>query len=249
MPLSKQKTPPPSAPALGAPAPAAACLFDLDGTLAATARDLCDALNAMLRRRNLPELAEQDSHAAISRGGRALIARGFHIPFAAEGESAEMDALFEEFMALYEAGLCVHSRLFTGVETQLRRLQRLGVALGVVTNKREATARRLLQALGVMHFFPVLVGGDSLAERKPHPLPFRHALETLGAAAEASVMVGDSRPDIEGARNAGLTSIVVSFGYSDVAVESLAADAVIDGFDQLPETLRRLGLCQGALAA
>ena len=235
MATSKQKTPPPDA---------GACLFDLDGTLASTARDLCDALNVMLRRRNRAELAERDSHAAISRGGRALIARGFGIPFVQEGESAEMDALFEEFIAVYEQGLCVHSRLFPGVEAQLRRLRASGVALGVVTNKREATARRLLQALGVMDFFAVLVGGDSLAERKPHPLPFRHALAALGAAPAASAMVGDSRPDVEGARNAGLASIVVSFGYSDVAVESLAADAVLDDFDRLPETLRRLGLCQ-----
>ena len=230
--VSKRKT---------SPANGGACLFDLDGTLASTARDLCDALNVMLRRRNMAEMAERDSHAAISRGGRALIARGFGIPFTQEGENAEMDALFDEFIAIYEQGLCVHSRLFPGVKAQLQRLREAGVALGVVTNKRESTARRLLEKLGVMHFFAVLVGGDSLEQRKPHPMPFFHALEILGARASDSVMVGDSRTDVDGARNAGLASIVVSFGYSDVAVEDLAADAILDDFGRLPQALRQLG--------
>ena len=221
-----------------------ACLFDVDGTLASTARDLCAALNVMLRRRNRTEMAERDSHAAISRGGRALIAQGFGIPFTQEGESAEMDALFEEFITVYEEGLCVHSHLFPGAKEQLHRLREKGVALGVVTNKRAATAQRLLEALGVMPFFSVLVGGDSLAQRKPHPLPFLHALEVLGVPATASVMVGDSRSDVEGARNAGLASIVVSFGYSDVAVEDLAADAIVDDFGRLPQALRQLGFLE-----
>lgn len=234
--LSKQKT---------SSVECGACLFDLDGTLANTARDLCAALNEMLRHRGLTEISERDSWTAISKGGRAMIAQGFEISFAKEGESAEMDALFEEFMAIYEQNLCVHSHLFAGVREQLISLRKREVPLGVVTNKRETTARRLLEALGVMEFFPVVIGGNTLPKRKPHPLPMQYALEALGGAPETSAMIGDSRVDVEGARRAGIASIVVSYGYSDVAVENLGADIILDDFGKLPEALEHLRVCQG----
>lgn len=221
------------------------CLFDLDGTLASTSRDLFAALNKMLRNRGMTEVSEHDSSAAISRGGRAMIAEGFGIDFAEEGEDTELDALFEEFITIYEQNLCVHSYLFGGVKEQLARLRKQEVPLGVVTNKREVPARRLLEALGVMDYFTVLVGGNTLTERKPHPLPMQHAVEALGGTLATSVMIGDSRTDVEGARNAGIASIVVSFGYSDVAVKSLGADLVLDDFGALPEALDRLKVCQG----
>lgn len=234
MAVSKQKT----------SAPTGVCLFDLDGTLASTSKDLCNALNQMLRRRGRREAEENDRSlcAAISRGGRAMIAHGFGIPPAQEGESEEMDALFEEFMLVYEEGLCVHTYLFDGLLEQLMNLRERGVALGVVTNKREAPARRLLEELNVMDFFPVLIGGDSLAERKPHPLPMRHAIETLGGTLAASVMVGDSGTDIKGAQNAGIKSVVVTFGYSDVPVETLGADFILGDYQNLPAALDRLGV-------
>lgn len=218
-----------------------ACLFDLDGTLAATDEDLCAALNIMLRRRDKPPVRAADMQIAVSRGGRAMIAQGFSLPPAREGESAEMDALFAEFIAVYEENICVHSRLYPGVQPTLEGLRAAGIPLGVITNKPAATARMLLEKLAVMEYFPLLIGGDSLAERKPHPLPFLHALEALGCEAGASVMVGDNRPDTEGAAAAGLASVAVSFGYRDVALEELGADMIIHAFDDLPRALREFG--------
>ena len=220
------------------------CLFDLDGTLASTSKDLCNALNRMLRRRGKREVDEQERQlrAAISRGGRAMIAHGFGIPFVKEGDSEEMDALFEEFMSVYEEDLCVHTYLFDGIVEQLENLKQRNIALGVVTNKREGPARRLLEALDVMSFFPVLIGGDSLAERKPHPLPMRYAVQTLGGTLATSVMVGDSSPDVKGAQNAGIKSVVVSFGYSDIPVESLGADVILSDYQSLSDALERLNV-------
>lgn len=236
MPLSKQKT-----------SGRDICLFDLDGTLASTSKDLCNALNRMLRRRGMPEVSEEACRPAISKGGRGLMSLGFGIPVVPQGANQEMDALFDEFIDIYEQDLCVHSYLFAGVRDELVRLREDGVALGVVTNKREATARRLLETLEAMDFFEILIGGDTLEERKPHPLPMQHAIEALGGKLSSAVMVGDSRADIEGARNAGIASIVVTFGYSDVAVESLGADVVLHDYGDLPQALERLGLCVGRL--
>ncbi|MCY4053191.1 MAG: HAD-IA family hydrolase [Hyphomicrobiales bacterium] len=235
--VSKQKT----------STPTGVCLFDLDGTLASTSKDLCSALNRMLQRRGMNGVDESDRAlcAAISKGGRAMIAHGFGIPPAQEGESEEMDALFEEFMSVYEEGLCVHTHLFDGLLEQLEDLRDRNIALGVVTNKREAPARRLLEELNVMDFFPVLIGGDSLAERKPHPLPMLHAIETLGGAPAASVMVGDSGTDTRGAQNAGIKSVVVTFGYSDVPVETLGADVILDDYRNLSGALERLNIFEG----
>lgn len=225
------------------------CLFDLDGTLASTSGDLSSALNQMLRRRGMKEVSEKACHPAISHGVRGLLELGFGIPAGEEGESKERDALAEEFFDLYEKDLCVHSKLFPGVRDELVRLREEGVALGVVTNKYEATARRLLIELEAMEYFEILIGGDTLEERKPHPLPMCHAVEALGGELSGAVMIGDSRADIEGARNAGIASIVVSFGYSDVAVESLGANAILHGYDDLPQTLEGLGLCVGRTIA
>ena len=238
--VSKQKTSPPTG----------VCLFDLDGTLASTSKDLCNALNRMLQKRGMNEVDESDRSlcAAISKGGRAMIAHGFGIPWVQEGESEEMDALFEEFMSVYEEDLCVHTYLFDGLLDQLEGLRAKGVALGVVTNKREAPARRLLEELNVMDFFPVLIGGDSLAERKPHPLPMLHAIETLGGTPAASVMVGDSGTDTRGAQNTGIKSVVVTFGYSDVPVETLGADVILDDYRDLSGALERLGVFEGMRA-
>ena len=111
------------------------------------------------------------------------------------------------------------------------------MALAICTNKTEAMARRLLELLGLSHRFAAITGGDSFAVRKPHGDHIHGTIDQALGDKSATVMVGDSVNDIHAARNAGVPSIAVPFGYSDVAVEELAPNRVIQHYDELTPDL------------
>ncbi|MCG7392612.1 phosphoglycolate phosphatase [Microvirga sp. ACRRW] len=207
-------------------------VFDLDGTLADTAGDLVGTLNVILEQEGLAPLPVEDARDMIGAGARALIERGFE---AARKElaPAHLDKLFTQFMAHYSENICIRTELFPGVIEALDRLEDAGFILAVCTNKIEEHSVRLLDALGISHRFAANCGRDTFAYFKPDP---RHLILTIARAGgdpSKAVMVGDSRTDIVTAQNAGIPSIAVPFGYTDVPVQSLNPDIVIDHFDKL----------------
>jgi phosphoglycolate phosphatase len=127
------------------------------------------------------------------------------------------------------------------VTTCLAELAERGYALAVCTNKLEHFSRSLLDQLGLSGFFAAVVGGDSLAVRKPDPGHLRGTIEKIGRPVEWAAMVGDSANDIDAARAAGLPSIAVSFGYTRTPAHALGADRLIDHFSELPAALAALG--------
>jgi phosphoglycolate phosphatase len=212
--------------------------FDLDGTLADTAPDLTAALNralAALGRR--PIDAERVRH-LVGHGARALLRRGL-----AETGSAD-EALVEQgfpiFIDHYGANICVGTRPYEGVEPALDALTARGIRTAICTNKPERLTRLLLDALGWSRRFDAVVGGDTLPVRKPDPAPLREAIARAGGG--RAVFVGDSITDADTARAARLPFVAVSFGFSDRPVDALAADAVIDHYADLIDTLERLAL-------
>ena len=214
-------------------------LFDLDGTLADTALDLCHTMNVLLERHGRSRIPETHVRPMVGAGARKIMERGFKATGAPVDE-AFLDQLFEEFLEYYGNHIADHTVLFPGVRDQLDALTTRDVKLGVCTNKAERLTHQLLEILEIADFFPVVIGGDTLAVRKPDPLHLTEAVAWLGGTIESTVMVGDSRPDIEAARAATISSICVTFGYTDIPAAQLGADHLIDHFDALPAALKAL---------
>ncbi|MDH5834149.1 phosphoglycolate phosphatase [Luteimonas kalidii] len=183
-------------------------LFDLDGTLLDSAPDMLATVNRMRAARGRAPMVLQAIRPHVSRGARAMAAAAFpDVP------PAGVPDLVPEFLALYREELGRHGRPFDGIEAMLAALEADGVRWGIVTNKPAGLARGLLPGLGWETRCAVLVGGDSLGERKPHPLPLLHAAEAIGIAPADCVYVGDDRRDIDAARGAGMPSVVALWGY------------------------------------
>lgn len=214
-------------------------VFDLDGTLVDTAPDLTAALNAVMAREGRPLVPLDDVRHMVGRGARVLIERALD----ATGQpwnTATINDLVAHFLEHYDANIATTSRPFAGCETVLRGLAARGVKLGVCTNKPERLSLKLLDELNLRALFPVVLGADSQAYRKPDP---RHLLDTitaLGGRAESAVMIGDSETDVLTARAANVPVVVVSFGYTEIPVHQLGADLVIDHYEALEDALLRV---------
>lgn len=207
-------------------------IFDLDGTLVDTAPDLLSATNAVLLQAGRPAIEPSGLREMVGMGARVLILRAF----AATGpELAEADLPphYDRFLSFYRDHIAAESRPFPGVEETLKRL--LGQArLGVLTNKPQDLADRLLQELELEHYFQAIHGVGRLSVAKPDPRVFRHVVDELGGAAGGVVMIGDSATDVATARAAGAPVILVDYGYTPTPARELGADAVISDFRQLP---------------
>ena len=186
----------------------AAVLFDLDGTLLDSAPDFVATANRMLQARGMAEVSQEQLRPAVSKGARAMLA----VAFPQMGD-AERHALVPEFLEIYEALIGQYAQLFDGIETMLQALEQAGTTWGIVTNKPEYLARLILPQQGWQQRCAVLIGGDTLAERKPHPLPLEVAAQRINTAASACVYVGDDERDIIAARAAGMPSVAALWGY------------------------------------
>jgi phosphoglycolate phosphatase len=213
--------------------------FDLDGTLVDTAPDLVGALNHILREEALPELPLASARLMVGRGARALIERGFAVA-GARLDPATTSALVERFIAVYLAHIADESRPFEGVEAALDALAGAGAALCVCTNKPTHLSLALLDALNLTRRFAAVVGPDAALAPKPDPCHLAAAIAAAGGRMDRALMVGDSISDVAAARAARVPSIVVSFGYTEIAPAELGADHLIEHFDALPVLALRL---------
>jgi phosphoglycolate phosphatase len=213
--------------------------FDLDGTLLDTAPDLGHALNHVLTGIGRTAIPANEVRSLIG-GGTGQMLRG---GLARTGgiDEAAFDDLTARLNAWYADNIANESAFYPGTEAMLRALQARGVKLAVATNKREALARRLLDAMGLTPHLATILGGDTLGldRAKPHPDLLLEMIHRTGAQRVA--FVGDTTYDVRAARAAGLPVVAVSFGYCDRLPHELGADAVIDHFDALIPTLEHLG--------
>lgn len=205
-------------------------LFDLDGTLLDSAPDMVEAINILRRARGEPDMPHDILRPQVSKGARAMIGASFgHL------DPDAREALVKPFLDAYEGILGRYCVLFDGIAGMLDALEADGVRWGIVTNKPAYLAEQLMPILGWRERCGVLIGGDSLPERKPHPLPLLHSAEALGIAARDCVYVGDDERDIVAARAAGMPSIVALWGYRLPGVDPLdwRGDAMIERPDAL----------------
>ena len=207
-------------------------VYDLDGTLADTAGDLMGALNFVLEREGLAPLPVEKARSLLGAGGRALIQRGF-VASGRELSPENLEVLFGDFLAHYNAHIAIHTRLYPGVLKALDAFAAAGWRQAICTNKMEASAKMLIERLGVIDRFAFICGQDTFGVGKPDPKPLIGTVEAAGGAVGRAIMVGDSATDINTARAAGLPVICVDFGYTDVPVTELGPDRVISHFDEL----------------
>lgn len=210
--------------------------FDLDGTLVDTAADLTAAVNHALSLIDRAPLSEAEVRPMIGLGAKHMLEQGLRATGGTEDGLVER--LYPDLLRYYEAHIAVHSRPFPGLTAALDRLDALGVRTAVATNKAEGMARKLLGELGLADRMAAIVGGDTLAVRKPAAEPILAMIEQSGGGHAA--FVGDSIFDVMAAKNANVTSIVVRFGFLDRPAEELGADHVIDHYDELVPLLAGL---------
>lgn len=198
-------------------------VFDLDGTLVDSRRDLANSVNAMLAEFDRPALPGAVVAEMVGEGARVLVERAL----AARGvDLSRTSAALQRFLVLYEERLLDYTREYEGITAALETL-RSGNSLAVLTNKPGHPSRRILEGLGLAPFFEEVVGGDSAHPRKPDPAALRHLANRFGTSGEDSWMIGDSRIDLETARNAGARACLVRYGFGFRFEDSELAGAVV----------------------
>ncbi len=205
--------------------PLRAILFDLDGTVLDTAPDMHRSLNALLRERRRALQPFTSVRPQVSHGAAGVVRVGFP-----DSERDEFQALQRRFIELYRDGLIVETRLFPGMERVLDALRARGLLAGIVTNKAAFLTEPLLEQLGLRARFACVVSGDTVAERKPHPLPMLHAAQSVGVPPQECIYVGDALRDVQAAHAAGMQALVARYGYipADEDADGWGADGAID---------------------
>ena len=203
-----------------------AVLFDLDGTLIDTAPDMGGALNNLLIEEKRQPLPLEHLRPYVSQGGLVLT----RIGFGAHVDECEIEPLRQRFLQHYRAIVADNSRLFDGFDEVLHELERRGTPWGIVTNKPEWLTHPLLEGLDLAHRTAVVIGGDTLPNRKPHPQPLQEAAARIGVDCRGCVYIGDDERDIVAGRAASMKTLVAAYGYIEdaTAIPAWQADGVID---------------------
>lgn len=203
-----------------------AVVFDLDGTLVDSSHDITRALNIMLAEHRLPGLRPAQVEPLLGEGARSLVVAVYAILGLDPGPD-RLTTDTERYLSHYAAEPVKDSVLYRDAHTTLVQLRDRGVPLGVCTNKNAGLARRVLAELGVADLFAAVVGGDSLAVRKPHPGHLLATVAALGADPARTLFVGDSHIDAECGRRAGIDCLLVDWGVSNDGSRRITA------FDEL----------------
>jgi phosphoglycolate phosphatase len=213
-------------------------VFDLDGTLVDSVPDLRAALNEMLRERGRPPLSLPQVKRMIGDGAPAMVAQALG---ASGADPAEPGAL-ARFLEIYEADAVRLTRPYPGVQETLIALRRRGYRTAICTNKPQRATIAVIEGLGFLSLFDAVAGGDRFPVRKPDPGHLLRLIDELGGSVAATAMIGDNENDAAAARAAGVRLVLMTYGYPRVDPRSLAADALLEHFFELPQALESLGL-------
>jgi phosphoglycolate phosphatase len=213
-------------------APIRAVLFDLDGTLVDTAPDMAAALNLLLEEQGASPLPYQNIRPVVSNGAAALVTLGFGADLEAKRETE----LRQRYLEIYQEALCNESRLFSGYNEVLEHIELRRIIWGIVTNKPAWLTTPLLDELRLNDRAACIVSGDTVDQRKPHPMPLLHAAKLISVSVENCVYVGDAVRDVQAAHAAGMRSLVASYGYipDNEQPDTWSADGYIEHPSDLP---------------
>lgn len=189
-------------------------LIDVDGTLVDSVPDLAFCVDEMMKQIGMPVYGEEVVREWVGNGVERLVRRALIGQLDGEPDEALFEKAYPIFLELYAENTCVRSHLYAGVCEGLDYLKRAGYKLGCVTNKAEQFTLPLLKKLGIFEDFAIVVSGDSLAEKKPHPMPLLHAAAFFGVRPTDAMMLGDSVSDVKAARAAGFQIVCMTYGYN-----------------------------------
>jgi N-acetyl-D-muramate 6-phosphate phosphatase len=204
-----------------------AVLFDLDGTLLDTAPDMVGALNALRQERQLAPLPYAAIRSSVSHGAARVVQAGFP-----DADPESQQQLQRRFLEIYRGALSRETRLFPGMDEVLNELASLEIKSGIVTNKAAWLTDPLLAELGLRARFACVVSGDTVAERKPHPLPLLHAAALAEVTPAECIYVGDAERDVQAAHRAAMPALVANYGY--LRADENSADWDAEGYLNQP---------------
>lgn len=184
-------------------------LFDLDGTLIDSAPDLAGAANAMRQARGLAALPLPQLRPMVGSGARGMVG----LAFGAKPGDSSFDALRDEFLQRYQAGLLDQTAVFAAMLPVLDHLDAVGRRWGIVTNKAERFTHPLVEGLGLRTRAAVVISGDTTPHSKPHPAPLLEAAHRAGVPAAQCVYVGDDQRDVQAGLAAGMATLAAGWGY------------------------------------
>lgn len=215
-------------------------IFDLDGTLIDSALDLAAAINYMLQKLNRDKFPQETIHGWVGNGALMLVQRAL---FGQRSISESLDQVLVQkalkiFLTSYADNLCNATLAYPNVSSTLQTLKQDGYSLAIVSNKPFDFIEPILKGLELNGLFMFILGGDSLNEKKPSPLPLLHVCKKLDTSVDKTLMVGDSKNDIQAASACGMQSVAVTYGYNyGEDIGTYRPNAMIDDFSELLKLL------------
>ncbi|MBI4683276.1 MAG: HAD-IA family hydrolase [Nitrospirae bacterium] len=207
-------------------------IFDLDGTLTDTGRDITDALNYALSPFGVRKYSIEETKAMVGSGISKLLASLLPV-----NDESTRRLVTDRFIKYYSEHVVDYTSAYPHVKETLMQLD--GYKKAVVSNKREALSKEVLNGVGLLQHFDIVWGSDSVRAMKPSPLPILDLMNMFYVLPEETAIIGDSNYDIEAGKAAGIKTIAVTYGFRgrDVLKD---ADFIIDRFDDLLHTLRKI---------
>jgi phosphoglycolate phosphatase len=212
-------------------------IFDLDGTLIDSRRDLVNSVNAMLRHFQRPELPPEVIATYVGDGAPMLIRRAFGDP----KDEAFLSQSLDYFLAYYRVHKLDHTQPYPGIPQALASLRKgqngSPRPMAVLSNKPVNPSRQIVEALGLKPFFDQVYGGNSFPTKKPDPEGARKLMEEAGAAPGETMIIGDSSVDVLTGQNAGAWTCGVTYGFAPQTLQVLSPDLLVDSPQELAQAL------------
>jgi phosphoglycolate phosphatase len=208
-------------------------VFDLDGTLIDSKRDLANAVNAMLEHFGRAKLAAETVYRFVGNGAPVLVRR------ALGGEPGEQEAAeaLQYFYAYYREHMLDHTVAYPGVREALESLREAGTRMAVLTNKPVRFSEDIVRGLGLDRYFFRVYGGNSFEHKKPHPVGIETLLKESGETKDRAWMVGDSAVDVKTARHAGIAAAGVTYGFQPETLVEEPPDMLLDDLREFPAAI------------
>lgn len=208
-------------------------IFDLDGTLVDSVRDLCNAVNATRVQMGQEPLPEPVVASYVGNGAPVLVRRAM----GPQASDAQVEEALAYFLGYYREHMLEYTRPYSGVEETLEQLQAAGVNMAVLTNKPQRFSRDMCKGLNLERFFFQVYGGNSFEQKKPDPIGIHTLMKECGAELSETWMVGDSSTDVLTARNAGVVAVGVTYGIQPESLREIPPDILLDSLTELPACL------------
>lgn len=208
-----------------------ACLFDLDGTLLDTAPEFAVCMNHLLKAQHKPQVSTSKLRSLVSLGAKKMVQACFEL----EDNDPAINHIHTQFLECYDAFLGKHTCLFPGIENLLTQFKQANIPWGIVTNKSQRFAPKIIAQFPCLSASKCLISGDSLSVAKPHSAPIKEALRLLNKSPQETLFIGDGLNDVLASHGAGVKSLVVRYGYipPQENIQNWQADYIVEQADEI----------------